>query len=236
MKKPSILVIDDDPKEIQRIRTHLRDSFTIGGGQNLEEARSSLEEQGGKRPRLALVDMYFPDRQPTDTDRLALHAARGRYLKAQAIYLGALAKLGQSPQHGFEVAKDIRMQWPKLGVAFFTRKGTLEDAIRAYEDVRVAGVIKKPDPPVEVVDSEHPETLDIAYDQQFAHMKGILADKIRQAIRRSSFWGRWGREIRGAVVALVLAILAAVAVEIAKRGVQAAPANPPMQPTGSARG
>ncbi len=47
------------------------------------------------------------------------------------------------------LARQLTESFPGIPVAFFTRKGTLEDAIQALEE-GAAAIVKKPDPPAGV--------------------------------------------------------------------------------------
>ena len=109
---------------------------------------------------------------------------------------------------GFRIARDLRKRH-RIGIAYFTRKGTLEDAISAYEDHDAISVIKKPDPDPdpdsEVVDADQVAK---AYDAAMRDHANLLAGQIARAIRRSSWWGRYRDHVVGFGLGIVASLLA----------------------------
>jgi CheY-like chemotaxis protein len=204
MKKPAVCFVDDDPAEIQRFRNALKDRFMIGVGQDADAALADLKKSGCKKPDLFLVDLYFPDTGTLPQSALEeLHRARGVYLKAEKKFRALLARQGQSSEGGFRIARDLR-KTHRIGVAFFTRKGTLEDAISAYEDHDAVSVIKKPDPDSEVAADQLPA----AYDGAMQNAADLLAGQILRAIRRCSWWGRHRDHVAGLALGVIASLIA----------------------------
>ena len=107
-----------------------------------------------------------------------------KFLQAQAEFNGVLAQLGQTAEGGFRLARELRQRDRKQVFVFFTRKGTLDDAISAYEDVGALSVIHKPDPNVSEI---HDGQIEKAYDRALQAQAELIAAKIDRAIYRSSW-------------------------------------------------
>ena len=191
MANRSICFVDDDPAEVRRVEKYLADRFAVGAGQTLDDA---LAQFGGKAPDLFVLDLYFPDGPTLSDDQLArLHKARVTYLTAERKFRRLLAELGQSAQGGFILARDVRRRF-RRPVAFFTRKGTLEDAITAYEDLGVAAVGKKPDPDDVPRDAEDLSSL---YDQAMKDAAPVVSERFARVIERSSWLARHRSNVVG---------------------------------------
>jgi hypothetical protein len=175
-------------------------------GHSPRQALEDLRRQGRANPDLFLLDLYFPDGAPPSQAGLEkLHKAREKLLKANAEFRALLAKMGQTSEGGFKLARELR-RTSKIGFAFFTRKGILEDAISAYEDLNAVSVIKKTDPdPAEIENVE----LEEAYDRALKKEAGLVAGKIERALARASWWGRHGSTVIAFVLGVLTSIIAA---------------------------
>lgn len=202
-KKHSICFVDDDPQELRRFHENLQNDFVIVVGTSISEAMDKLRDQGVRKPDLFLLDMYYPEGPKSTEDELrVLASARQEFLEAQAKFASVLAGLRQSSRGGFNLARDVRKQY-RTGFAFFTRKGTLEDAIQAL-DAGALRVIKKPDPNQSEL---HGNALPAAYDLAFkSNARNVVRD-IEDALRRSSWW--WKH--KGAVFAYSAGFLTSLA-------------------------
>jgi len=157
-----------------------------------QQAIEDLAAQGGKRPALFLRDMYYPEGAPlTPEQRKRLHEERRTLLKAQSRFREFLAELGQTAGGGFALARNLRRA-SRVPFAFFSRKGTLEDAIDGYEQGAVA-VIKKPDPSP----SGEAADLDYEYDRTAREAANLTAGHIERAIQRTSWRRRHASWIAG---------------------------------------
>jgi CheY-like chemotaxis protein len=142
----AVCFVDDDPEEVRRFRRLLARRFLVGAGTSLPAALEDLRAQGRERPDVFALDLYFPDGEPnTENERSELARAWGRFLEAKAELAAVLERLRQSPEGGLALARRVGGEYPGVPVAFFTRKGTLEDAIAALE-AGAAAIVKKPDP------------------------------------------------------------------------------------------
>ncbi len=197
MNKHAICVVDDQEEVQQRVRRFLGDRFVLGVGASVEEAMRDLRFQGVDRPKLFLIDMYFPE-GPTSIDdpAAALNKAKAQVLKAEAKLYELLAKLRQTADVGFREARQAREQF-RVPVAFFCGKATVDNVIRAYEEERADAVIKKPDPAPNKAASARPEQLPDLYDDAFAQNAERIAASIERAIFKSRWWVRRASLIAG---------------------------------------
>jgi|GEM_PF-5331340 len=211
MRRIAVCFVDDDPEELTRFKTVFKDRFEIGVGHSPREARLDLQHQGKGAPDLFLLDMYIPDGPlPTQEQLESLHKAREKLLKANADFRAVLAKMGQSSEGGFKLARELRRA-SKIGFAFFTRKAILEDAISAYEDLHAVSVIKKPDPnPAEIGSMALKE----AYDRAMEKAAGLVAERIERAVARCSWWGRHRSTMVGFAIGILASIMAAAMWEV----------------------
>jgi hypothetical protein len=69
---------------------------------------------------------------------------------------------------------------------FFTRKGNLDAAIDAYEDLRALSVIKKPDPPILKEPRSDQKQIKNARDKAMKNQAYQIYEKINSAIERAS--------------------------------------------------
>ena len=203
--KPPLCFVDDGPDEIRRFKSTFGDRFTIGAGQTLDDALRDLRSQGEDEPSLCVLDMYFPrNRMNTPEELASLSEARQRFLEAENEYRLTLARFEQSSDGGFQLANSVRQRLgSNTGIVFFTRKGTLDDAIQAYEQYDVLSVIKKPDPTAEEAKQLGIEN---SYDAALEEMGPFIYGRIDRAIRKASFWGRY----RDRLTFLMLGILASI--------------------------
>jgi CheY-like chemotaxis protein len=142
----SVCFVDDDPEELRRFRQLLGRRFVVGGGTSLEAALADLRSQGLERPDVFALDLYFAEGAPsTEAERAELARAWARFLEAKEELGATLARLRQSPTGGLALARRVGREVPGVPVAFFTRKGTLEDALEGLE-AGASAIVKKPDP------------------------------------------------------------------------------------------
>jgi hypothetical protein len=102
-----------------------------------------------QKVNLYVLDMYYP-RGTTNTpeQRAQLAKTWSDFCKSNRKLKEVLTNLDQSFDGGRELADQVKrrgfVRTPPF--VFFTRKGNLEDAVMAYEQVKAVAVIKKPDP------------------------------------------------------------------------------------------
>ncbi len=208
----TVCFIDDQRDEIDRFCRSLGRSFIIGAGTSIQEALRELTAKGHDKPDIFLVDMYHGEVAATATEQPRLNQARANFLRAEAEFNRVLKELRQDADGGFRILRDLRSQFrlPSVPVAFFTRKGTLDNALRAYEDEIPCPIIKKPDPSPEEVASGRDENLPDLYDRAFDGGADRVAADIERVIRRSSFWVKYGQLLIGAAIGYLTSILSAL--------------------------
>ncbi|MBL7075606.1 hypothetical protein ISS37_10265 [candidate division KSB1 bacterium] len=210
-KEYAICFIDDDQDEIKRFKNNLdkdklENGFIIGAGTTYPEALDDLKKQGRKRPDIFVLDLYYPmDSRPTEEQLQKLHVERKLYLKAQTKFRTVLAKLNQSSNGGITLAYVIGQNFKSIPYLFFTRKGTLDDAIHILK-TKATKIMKKPDP------EEKDESLPIneAYDKAFKENAKNIAGEIKEAIIISTWWYKNKKIVIGFIAGILSSLLASV--------------------------
>jgi CheY-like chemotaxis protein len=201
----AVCLVDDNFKEIKRFRKYLKDYFVIGAGTSISEALSDLQKQGVKKPDLFILDLYFPEGpRNTEEELMKLDAARGALLEAESEFLSVLARLKLSSHGGLELAKNLKDRWGSTPFIFFTRKGTLEDSVRALRQGALK-VIKKPDPNKS---EREGRTIHEAFDVAFKNDAGKIVYEINEAIRISTWWWKNRKIMAGFLLGLISSIVA----------------------------
>ena len=134
--------------------------------------------------------MYFPrGRLNTPEELSKLGRAWDGFRKAEAALKGVLHELEQDFEGGINLASQVRSRsfFAKRPFVFFTRKGNLLDAIKAYEKTEALSVIKKPDPREEF-DSSNRRSV---YDNAMNESRDALIRHFDSAIHRSGRWYRY---------------------------------------------
>lgn len=210
-RKKAVCFIDDQEDELTRFREQMGERFTIGAGTSIENALEELKAHGASKPDLFLVDLYGSE-GPSDVDNPIelLSRARAELLVAETNFYQVLAQLRQTPRFGFTIARELRGRY-RQPVVIFTRKGTIDNAIQAYEDEEIASVIKKPDPPPSLAASVQPSDLSRLYGEALANSADDIESKIHTIIRRSKWWEKnraiGGSFLVGVASSLVVALL-----------------------------
>ncbi len=154
-----ICFIDDDEKfEIPLFIKTFVDEFDLITAAGFAECLRQIEKRGGWTPDLFVLDMYFPSGAP-DTkaiealtlhpleipdDKAEIRQAYINYLAAKDRLNAVLAAWKQGPDGGIRLAAQIRIHYPKVPIAFYSRKATAEDALRCLRQDGVLDVISKP--------------------------------------------------------------------------------------------
>jgi len=213
-RKYSVCFIDDQQDEIDRFRQSLGDRFAVGAGTSLRTALDDLKTVGYTKPDLFLVDLYFSAGPSNVADPTAtLNRARANLLAAEANFYSVLGQLRQTPDEGFKLARELRGSFTRP-VVLFTRKGTLDNAIRAYEDEKVASVIKKPDPPIYLAATASAADLPDLYDKAFAAEADQIASIIETVIRRSTWWAKHRTLILGIAASFFVGVVSSLVVSL----------------------
>jgi len=185
----ALCFVDDDADEVRRFREQLGGTFLIGAATSLPDAVERLRRQGRGEPDLFVLDLYFPEGPPNTAEELReLAGAWAHFLEAKAAFAGVLQRLRQSSQGGLALARSVRAAFPGARFSFFTRKGTLEDAIEVL-GAGAASIIKKPDP----TDEERAgRPVSEAYDLAFRRALPTVLRGIACALRDAGVRGGGG--------------------------------------------
>jgi hypothetical protein len=151
-----------------------------------------------RRVDLYVLDMYFPNEGMNTPEELSkLGKAWDALCTAEDTLKTVLAELGQSSAGGRTLATQIasRHSFARTPFVFFTRKGTLLDAIEAYEHTGALAVIKKPDPRQPVDEAQRTQ----AYNDAMISNSDSLIRALESAIHRASLWYRYKAQFPGFV-------------------------------------
>jgi CheY-like chemotaxis protein len=184
MIKRRLCFIDDEQDELSRAARTLFQDFDIGTGSDLDSAVGGMRG----RPHLFLLDMYYGPKTTT-ADRLRVGRAWQELLGSQRGFYDLLRSLGQSADGGLELAAHVRRRYPGVPIAFFTRKGSLEDAVRALRE-GAAAVLKKPDATPAADDAR---AVTSALDAAMTAYRGELVRRLTHIIDQHSWWARHPR-------------------------------------------
>jgi CheY-like chemotaxis protein len=211
-RKRSVCFVDDSDHELRRFRENLKSRFNIGTGRTIDDALENLREQGYGEPDLFVLDMYFPEGPPNTEDELTkLRGAWTKYRTAQAEFMSTLHLLGQTTSGGEALAAEVRKRYGAPRYVFFTRKGTLEEGLRALR-TGALDVIKKPDPSnTGTLGAFSTEDEDEAFRDKSAEIAAALS----QAIRKTDWWWKHHEAVWAALLAFVVSIAANVLTQAA---------------------
>jgi DNA-binding response OmpR family regulator len=118
--------------------------------------------------------------------------------RVRAEFESFLKQLGQGPEGGLAILREVRRRAPHVPVVFLTRKGTLADALRA-RDAGADAVLHKPQPPGQADAS--------ALDRAMADQADALAARFRTIIKQHAQRSRW----RLALAVLLVFVIGLVA-------------------------
>lgn len=207
LRKHTVCFVDDDPDEIRRFRDNLDCEFVIGAGTSIDEALKELRKKGRKKPDLFILDLYFPEGGGNTEEEVSkMHSSREAFLEAQVKFLTVLAQCRQSSHGGLELARDLDNEFGSIAYLFFTRKGTLEDANRAFK-YGALKVIKKPDPNKS---EKEDKSISDAYDIAFKNNAGQIAHEIRDAIKITTWWWRNKKTVIGFLIGVLSSLIGGI--------------------------
>jgi hypothetical protein len=190
--KKAVCFVDDDPDEIDRFRKSMKDRYIVGAGVTLEEALAELKQQGIKKPRLFLLDLYYG---PQADQRLRAKIAEKdeKLTQAENEVRALLLEAKISHNQGFSLSEEVGKQFRGVPQAFFSRKAFLEDALAAQR--RGLPLLEKPDPAV-----GDKGDIKERYDAAFERSRDQIAEWIDSMIRKNTFWVRYRQYIEGFVM------------------------------------
>jgi hypothetical protein len=212
-RKYSLCLVDDDENELKRFKKAFGDEYYVGTGTNLNKAESDLAATlprhrfnfwSRQKVNLYVLDMYYP-RGTTNTpeQRAQLAKTWSDFCKSNRKLKEVLTNLDQSFDGGRELADQVKrrgfVRTPPF--VFFTRKGNLEDAVMAYEQVKAVAVIKKPDP-------WDDDTSEEAKDTALYDSRETIIRKLQAAITSASFVYQHKEAILSSLIGFITGVLA----------------------------
>jgi len=150
MKHESTVVcfIDDDPSEVQAFENVFGNEFndfTVVADTTPQKVLDKLEREKLKA-NLFILDLYFATGQASsELERNRMIELKEEVDKAQKQLSDYLSSIGQSRDGGIEIMQYIHDHYPATPIVFYTRKGTLDDAVVCV-DKGADGVLPKAAP------------------------------------------------------------------------------------------
>ena len=195
---PVICFIDDDPVEVDVFKKVFGEDFSVIASTKLTSILEQLESTK-KRPRLFVLDLYFPKgRESSQAERAQMIKLLGKVEDAQRELSEYLFTIGQDKSGGIEMLRRVREKYPSVPIVFYTRKGTLEDAICCKRE-GAEDVLRKPPP------ENFDETGDIKQQLEETALKhrDTLAHEFNRLVCTSGWrkikkivkflWDNWGK-------------------------------------------
>lgn len=154
-----ICFIDDDEKfEIRLFRDVFGEAFDIVAATDYIEVKSQIDSQKDWEPDLFVLDLYFPggpanqdeiealraEPLSLENDNAEIRTAYSNYLRAGARLASILDARSQNANGGLKLAEKVAADYPNVPIVFYSRKATLEDAVRCMAAKNVWWVEKKP--------------------------------------------------------------------------------------------
>jgi len=127
--KPVICFIDDDQAEVDAFKSVFSNDFTVIANKTPQSVLSELKSLKLKA-NLFVLDLYFSDGPaslPDECNRMI--ELKSKVDGAQKELSDYLSTIRQSRNGGLEIMKYIRDNYPTTPIVFYTRKGTLADAV-----------------------------------------------------------------------------------------------------------
>ena len=151
-------------------------------------AQEKLHENGYKNPDLWVLDLYFPiDRINSEKEISEMSLKFEQFNNQREEFIGYLRSIGQGPDGGLENLNRCRQNKINIPVAMFTRKSTIDDALKCLNS-GANYILKKPMPhTLSKIEKERVKQLDEALIQQ----KDFIEEKFNELIKKNSHWDRY---------------------------------------------
>ena len=158
MKKRVCFIDDNLEFEIPLFRGVFDSRFEILYATNLTDIQAEINSRRDWIPDLFILDMYFPCGPPDNTaienlkkpqlqlqpDNADIRIAFTNFLTASKRLKDVLAAWKQDASGGMKLAQHVAEAFPKVPIVFYSRKASLQDAIRCISLKNVCNVIIKP--------------------------------------------------------------------------------------------
>ncbi|MEJ2704937.1 MAG: hypothetical protein P8Z79_21065 [Sedimentisphaerales bacterium] len=140
-----VCFVDDDPSEVEAFNRVFGEDFTLAVGTTSTAVLDELSKKGLK-PNLFVLDLYFSEGPASsDSERDRMVQLKNEVDKAQKRLSDYLVAIRQSRNGGIAIMERIRRDYPTTPIVFYTRKGTLDDAVVCM-DKGADGVLPKAAP------------------------------------------------------------------------------------------
>lgn len=154
-----ICFVDDDEQfEIPLFQRVFGQFFDIIAAADYADLKSQIDGREGWAPDLFVLDLYFPSgpasRQAVEAlkaeplsledDKAEIRAAYANHVRAAERLRSVLDAWKQGPDGGLALAAQVAADYPTVPIVFYSRKATLEDAIRCMAAKNVSWVVRKP--------------------------------------------------------------------------------------------
>ena len=128
-KRKVVCFVDDDPSELEAFDRVFGGDFSLVVGTT---STAVLEELSKKelKPNLFVLDLYFSEGPASsDSERDRMVQLKNEVDQAQKRLSDYLTTIRQSRNGGIAIMERIRRDYPATPIVFYTRKGTLDDAV-----------------------------------------------------------------------------------------------------------
>ena len=127
--QPVICFIDDDEAEVEAFKSVFSDDFTVIANKTPQSVLSELKSLKLKA-NLFVLDLYFSDGPASSSEECnRMIELKSKVDVAQKELSDYLFTICQSRDGGLKIMKYIRDNYPATPIVFYTRKGTLADAV-----------------------------------------------------------------------------------------------------------
>jgi len=155
----NVCFVDDDEQfEIPLFRDVFGEAFDIIAASDYVELKSQITKRKNWKPDLFVLDLYFPSEPESreaikalraeplslKNDNAEIRQAYINYLSAQDRLARVLDAWNQNAKGGLALAEKIVDDYPDAPIVFYSRKATLEDAVRCIAARNVRSVVRKP--------------------------------------------------------------------------------------------
>ncbi|MHC4172697.1 MAG: response regulator [Planctomycetota bacterium] len=145
-KRTVVCFIDDDSDEVEAFERVFGADFKVVADTTPQRVLDELKRTKLKA-NLFVLDLYFAKgKASSEQERNRMVELKEEVDKAQKRLSDYLSEIKQSRDGGIEIMKYIRDNYPTTPIVFYTRKGSLEDAVVCM-DKGADGVLAKAAPP-----------------------------------------------------------------------------------------
>lgn len=132
-KRTVVCFIDDDPAEVEAFKSVFSTDFKVVADTTPQKVLDELKRTKLKA-NLFVLDLYFAEeRASSEQQRNRMVELKQEVDKAQKSLSDFLSQIKQSRDGGIEIMEYLRDNYPTTPMVFYTRKGSLEDAVHCMD-------------------------------------------------------------------------------------------------------